>query len=258
VTTFQLIILLAMFLMCGFLLLQKHILGPFVVHARNFMPREYQYEEISEEQAHILFPPQFFETISELNAIGFSLVCHLLSSSSRQTRMALSLLVNRDTKTVALTGRVAVKNPAAIRVPVGFLEFDSHFKDGSEINTINTPTVGVFYDVPEKVAHAVPHLRDAASLFRVHQYLVGQKSRPAVLPEPGTELDFLRAHNRRTLARQAELGYFFLDQSGEYYRLTWRAAFRSTYRLLWPAKQILQRRLERAGRRLAAEAMRAG
>jgi hypothetical protein len=220
------------------------------------MPKAPGYEEISEEKAHILFPPQFFENISELNAIGFSLVCHLISGDNRKTRMALSLLVNRDTKTIALTGRIALKNPVVNRVPVGFLEFDSQFEDGSEIDTINTPNVHIFYDVPEKIVNRIPHLKDAASLFRVHQYVVGQKTSPAVLPEPGTELDSLRAQNMHTLARQAELGYYFLDQSGEYYRLTWRAAFRSAYRLLWPLKQILQRRQERDGRRLAAEAMR--
>jgi hypothetical protein len=68
------------------------------------------------------------------------------------------------------------------------------------------------------------------------------------------EADMFREQNRRTLARQAELGYYFLDESGENYRLTWRGAFRSTWRMLWPLKQIVLRRQESNGRRLAAAA----
>lgn len=253
-TTLQLIILSAVFLVCGFLILQKHILGPFLLRAKSVTPRETVYEEISDEKARLLFPPMFFETVSELNAIGFSLVCHLLATKNPRTRMALSLFVNRDTKTMAFGGRVGLKNPVVNRTPVGFLEFNTQLKDGTEISTINTRTVHVFYDSPRMVVNRVGHLKDAASLFSVHQYIVEQKSSPAVLPEPGLEADFFRQQNRRTLARQADLGFYFLDESGENYRLTWSGAFRSTWRLLWPLKQILLRRQDREGRRLAAAA----
>jgi len=250
----QLIILSALFLICGFLVLQKHILGPFMLKKVHFMPKERVYEEIPDEKAKILFPPMFFEAISELNAIGFSLVCHLVSNDSGRTRSAISLFVNRDTKTMAFMGRVAVRRSVTNRRPVGLLEFNTRLQDGTEISTINTSTVHVFYDLPEKVLTRVPHLKDAASLFRVHQYIVRQRHSPAMLTEPGTEADSFRKEINHSLARQAEMGYYFLDESGQNYRLTWKGAFRSSWRLLWPTKQILQRRQEREGRRMAAAA----
>jgi hypothetical protein len=242
------------FLVCGFLILYKHILGPFFLRAKIVTPKQTVYEEISDEQAQVLLPPMFLETFAELKALGFSLVCHLLTNRAGRSRTAVSLFVNPEAKTMALVGRVVVTIPKSNRVPHAFVNFFTHFKDGTEIDTINTPTVRVFYNVPAKVGKRIPHLRDAASLFRVHQHLVSQKASLAVLPAPGTEADFFRAQTRQELARQAELGYYFLDETGENYRLTWRGAFRSTWLMLWPLKQIQVRQLEREGRRLAAEA----
>lgn len=251
-TTPQLIIFLALLLFIALVALKKHILGPWMLKRAHVTPRVSVYDEISDEQAQILLPPMFFETVVELNAIGFALVSHLVNTNSLRTRMVVSLFVNHEAKTIALVGRIAVRRPVVQRVPVGFIEFNTNLRDGREISTINTSTVHVFYDAPERVVNRVPHLKDAASLFQVHRYVVAQAGSPAVLPEAGTEIDAFREQMIRTNARQAELGYHYLDETGENYRLTWRAAFRSAWRLLWPAKQILQRRQERAGRRLAA------
>jgi hypothetical protein len=254
--TILLTILAGLILLSLLVMMQRAILGPFVLRANHIAPREQGFEEIPDDQAQILFSPMSLESAAELNAIGFALVCHLVSSRFRRTRTAVSLFVNRETNTQALVGRVATKVRLAGRAPVGFVEFFSHFDDGTQVSTINTPTVQVFYDMPERIVNRVPHLKDTFSLLAVHQYVAGQKSGSAVLPDPGMEAAFFREQIKRTHERQVELGYYVLDQSGENYRLTWKAAFRSTWRLSWPLKQILKQKHEREGRRLAAEAAR--
>ena len=212
------------------------------------------FDEIPDEHARALFPANCFSTIYELETLGFSLICHLSSSITPQTHSMLSLLVNRASQTKAVVASVASLTPATTRPAVNYVEFNTEFEDGSEIDTSNSSTVKVFYDVPQKVTVKIPHLKDVGRLYHVHLYLVEQRASRAVLAEPGTEVEHLCASVRKSLAQQAELGYYFLDESTERYRHTWKGAIRSTWRLLWPAKPVIERRQAQAGRRIATEA----
>jgi hypothetical protein len=245
-------------LLLVFILLSKHILGPIAVRSRVSRPVDAGFEEIPDERARALFPANFFQTISELEMIGFTLIGHLSSAHTELTRATFSLLVNRTSKSSALVSNVAIVTPGTTRSPVNYLEFITEFDDGSQIDTSNSSSVKVFYEVPQRLAVKVPHLKDVNSLYRVHSYLVGQRARQAILPTPGSEKEHMCASIRKSLAQHAELGYFFLDEKTQRYRHTWRGAIRSTWRLLWPAKQIIQRRQERQGRQIATQAAHAG
>ena len=211
-------------------------------------------DEIPDEHARALFPANFFSTIHELETLGFSLIGHLSSSNTERTHAVLTLLVNRASQTTALVTSVASLTPGTTRPSVNYVEFSTDFDDGSQIDTANSSSVKVFYEVPERLALKVPHLKDVGRLYRVHSYLVGQRGGRSVLAQPGSEVEHLRASSRKSLARQAELGYYVLDEATQRYRHTWRGAIRSTWRLLWPAKPIIQRRQAREGRRIAAAA----
>jgi len=110
--------------------------------------------------------------------------------------------------------------------------------------------------VPRKTKIKVPHLKQPNALYQVHLHLMRQRSVPAFLPEPGTEKAHFINSVKESLAEQVELGFYFLDETKQCYRHTWRGAYRATYRLLWPLKQIHQRRQEQEGRRIAVEALR--
>ena len=236
----------------------KHILGPIAVRSHVSRPVDAGFDEIPDERARALFPSNFSQTISELETLGFTLIGHLSSSTGERTRATFSLLVNRASKSSALVSSVATVTPGTTRAPVNYLEFITEFDDGSQIDTSNSSSVRVFYEVPQRLAVKVPHLKDVNSLYRVHSYLVGQRDRQAILPKPGSEKQHVCASIRESLAQQAELGYYFLDEKTQRYRHTWRGAIRATWRLLWPAKQIIQRRQDRKGRNIATQAARAG
>jgi hypothetical protein len=247
--TLLLLLLLALFSM--------HIFGPIFVRAKTKVATNPSFEVLSDEQAEGSDPQTFLSMVYQLEVLGFSLVGHLSSAPSNvpTTHVILTLFVNRQTQMSAVIMQAASLLPQTAHMRWICLEFLSEFKDGSEVSTINSPMVQVFYDVPHKHVYRVPHLKDVASIYPIHTHLVKQATSPAILPEPGRELDHLRESIKESLAQQVELGYYFLDKSGQHYRHTWRGAFRTTWRVLWPLKQILERRQEREGRRIATAAL---
>ena len=52
---------------------------------------------------------------------------------------------------------------------------------------------------------------------------------------------------------QTVIGFFYLDSRQEFYRLTWKGTFLTTWKLLWPIKQIRRAMMRRQNRRLLAE-----
>jgi hypothetical protein len=244
-------------LILSFLASSKYTLGPILLRFKHSGAVNPTFNEVSEENARAWFPPNSFWTISELEALGFSLVNHLTSATiTKRVYSMMSLLVNRSSQTFAMVTFARTLNPQALRA-VNYIEFHSEFEDGSHLDTINSPSVALFYPVPNKRQVRVPHLKDPSALYLVHLHLMKQQSSAAVLPEPGNEKEYFIDSNKRSLAAQVETGYFFVDVKAQRYRPTWQGAFRSAYRLLWPMKQIIQRRQEREGKRIAAEAVQA-
>ena len=231
-----------------------YLIGPILVRARAGTSAHHSFDAIPDEHARALFPASFFSTIYELEALGFSLIAHLSSASGARAHTIVSLLTNPVSKTMASVASIVPLVPGAFPVVTTFVEFTTEFEDGSEINTLNNPTVRIFYDVPKKTIIKIPHLKDMYRLYQVHLYLIGQMKSRAVLPDAGTEGAHFSASFEGSLAQQVELGFYSLDEAAERYRHTWRGAIRTAWRLLWPAKQILEYRQTRDGRSIAKAA----
>ena len=232
----------------------KYTLGPVLVRFKSSAAVNPTFNQYSDEEARNFLPPNFFGIIRELEALGFSPVCHLSSATmTKRVHSLLTLLVNRSSQTLAMIGFIRTVTPNA-PLAINYLEFHSDFEDGSQLDTNNASSVRIFYDVPGKFQMRIPHLKDPNALYQVHLYLMNQRNSAAVLPEPGKEVERFIDSVRQSLADQATLGFYVLDETKQRYRHTWRSAFRGVYRLLWPMKQIRLRSQEREGRRVATEA----
>lgn len=232
-----------------------YTIGPILVRLKNTMPVNPQFAEIPDEHARALFPPNFFSAIYEMEQFGFSLAGHLSTATPGRVHLVTSLLVNRETKTLGVIAFARSTLAQTSHLSVSFVEFSSHFEDDSEINTVNSPMLSTFYDVPGRVVVRVPHLKDVRSLYQIHLQAIRKHGGVAVLPAPGSEVEHFRESTRKSLAQQAGLGYYSLDEKNQHYRLTWKSAFRATYMQLWPLRHILERRIERKGRQIAVEAL---
>jgi hypothetical protein len=237
-----------------FLATSKYTLGPVLIRFRVSASVNPTFNEISDEDAQRYLPPNFFGIIRELEALGFSVVCHLSTATiTKRVHTLMTLLVNRSSQThasIAFMRTMTANAPMA----VNYLEFHSDFEDGSQLDTNNASVVKMFYDVPGKFQARIPHLKDPNALYQVHLYLMKKRNSAAVLPEPGKESERFINSVRQSLADQVTLGFYVIDEKKQRYRHTWRSAFRGAYRLLWPMKQIRLRRQEREGRRVAEQA----
>lgn len=249
--------LLYILILLGVALFSQHLLSPIMVRWKAKISANPHFDVLAEDQVTGVDTPTFQSTMYQLEVLGFSLASHLCSSSDSTPKVEtiISYFVNRDLQMTALITQMTSLMPVAKHIGVYYLEFYSEFKDGSEISTINSPMVQVFYDMPQKLIARIPHVKDVGQLYYIHSHLVGQRTSPPILPEPGHEAAHLSESMKKSLAQQAELGYLFLDKRTPHYRHTWKGAFRGTWRLLWPLKQIIERRQEAEGRRIAAAAL---
>ena len=57
----------------------------------------------------------------------------------------------------------------------------------------------------------------------------------------------------RDYARQAEAGYFYLDEEADVYRPTWKGAYLMTWTFLWPISRLQKMRTKRDAERIRME-----
>ncbi|HEX9629224.1 MAG TPA: hypothetical protein VF961_04330 [Pyrinomonadaceae bacterium] len=238
-----------------FALAFPYLAGPVLVRYRPGVKAHQRFVLISDKAARLRFPPQSFSVISQLEALGFSIVAHLASGDEiTKVNSMLSLLVNRDSRAAAIVGRAFVSKRNANAV-IEFVAFSTEFDDGSEIVTSNSPVVNVFREVSHRLRLSIPQLKDPSRLYYIHShYVTSRVDCKPVLVEAGEEIEHFRASHKKALSEQAALGYYYLDETTERYRHSWSSAILTTWRLLWPVKQVLMLCKARRGRLIARAA----
>jgi hypothetical protein len=238
-----------------FALVFPYLAGPILIRYRPGVKAHQPFVQISDEAARLRFPPQSFFIILQLEALGFSMVAHLASGDEiTNVNSMLSLLVNRDSRTAAIVGRAFVSKGSANAV-IEFVAFSTEFDDGSEIVTTNSPVVNVLRRVSYRLRLSIPQLKDLSRLYYIHSHYVASRvdCKP-VLVEAGEEIEHFRSSHEKALSEQAALGYYSFDETTKRYRHSWSSAILTTWRLLWPVKQVLILCKARRGRLIARAA----
>jgi len=122
----------------------------------------------------------------------------------------------------------------------GYMEFITRCSDDAQVDTNTNSTPSVLFPLPTYHLFRFPQIKDASTLYRAHRMLVQEKiggSKP-VLPPRGQELAELKRRLERYGPRQQERGYMCLDDSGEYFHLTWKGAILGAWRSVWPVASL--------------------
>lgn len=131
------------------------------------------------------------------------------------------------------------------------LVFQTRFEDGTEVVTANTRVTAGFPPLPGMTVAWLPAIRDADSLYRVHEQLRdalgGTRTPVGVGSDPA---GFLQEGSARALANWVATGYYELDLARGVVRPTWKGAVLVTWRLIWPVKPVFRFRRRRATSRL--------
>jgi hypothetical protein len=142
--------------------------------------------------------------------------------------------------------------PGAGRL-VTYTELWTSFDEERSLTTNNSPQPSAFDPVPRRPVERFPSLWDLNRLCRAHDALVRRHG----TPRPGGALagrppaDAMQEAMTRQMTAQVAAGLLFVD--GDAYRPTWKGAALMSWRLLWPAKSLRERRVRRRAEALLAE-----
>jgi hypothetical protein len=119
------------------------------------------------------------------------------------------------------------------------LAFQSLLHDGAEVTTENSPLPSGFPPRPEVTVFWLPEIRDARQLYLVHEQArdgVGLGKKRRALGHDAVV--FLSEGANRVNIYRIQIGYYFLDETNNVYRLTWKGAFLTTCRFLRPTARF--------------------
>jgi hypothetical protein len=244
-----------------FLILIIYVGGPVMI--RMTLKQAAEPEVIPFPLDHPSLPTEVaraFHTVTEqLRPEGFEPVAALaLPRQMANVKAILLLLANRKARDIALATTIYGAAPGATPTLVAYVEFVSHFRDGTVVATNNTATAGVFGPRPTHTMGRFPWVQDVRRLYELHRALVarhGTGDKRLRLDEEfhGDACAAMARSLIEELEAQIPTGYLYLSPEEKVYRATWKGAFLMTWKLLWPMKAIRQKQRERQARRLMAQ-----
>lgn len=234
------------------LMLLPYVLGPVLVRKQFRHRKEPELTAIGLDD----MPPDAQEYVREaeeaLVALGFEPAGRVRLETVPNATAYASLLIhraNRDLAQIAAAGRVVGGEAAMIEQR--HTEFMTRWK-ARELLTNNCRQVLPFGPVRGQSVVSFMDMDDLALLYRIHRarVTVQEADGVALLPPPGQELDEVADSVRRFIEAQESRGNVRLLEDGVSYGLTWRAAFKATWKQLWPFQGMELAETREAARRL--------
>ncbi|MDJ0975327.1 MAG: hypothetical protein QNJ98_12755 [Planctomycetota bacterium] len=218
------------------LMLLPYVLGPVLVRRQFRHRKEPEVVKVGlddmprEAQAYIA------EAEEALIALGFEPVGRVRLNTVPNAVAWGSLLLhrtNRDLANIAAAGPVVGGDATVIEQR--HTEFMTQWKE-RELLTNNCQQAQPFGPVRGQAVVSFMDMDDLELLYRIHRARVVAQDAETVslMPVPGMELDVIADASRSFIEAQEQRGNVRLLDDGETYGLTWRAAFKATWKQLWP------------------------
>ncbi len=218
----------------------QYFIGPIAIYFTHYQLANPQFIPIEIEDARRQLPASYYEHIDTLQALGFSPVAHLYSKGQvNSTTLFLTLFMNSTQGDAAMVTQIECQIGTSPRTSVHYTEFYTEFADGCELNTNNSHLPSAYSPILGKEIYRMRKVKDPQTLYRIHRYLLGEKTRAiSILPPVGEVVTELCRSMQIDLNKQVEAGYFYLDMVSQKYRPTWKGAILITWKLVWPIGMI--------------------
>jgi hypothetical protein len=192
-----------------------------------------------------------------LQGIGFELlVCLKMPGAMENVSVAMALLVNRQTRDMAMITAIDADGQEHA---THYVEFVRRYRNGDVIQTNNCQALSGLADPPQTTTFRLPSMQDPRQLFQAHQALIARQS-PA--SEPVLRMDeefsgdavryFLEAYPE-AFHHAIQQGIFYQPTGGDHVRCTLPGAFRLAWQELWPISAIRRAARDRREQELLAE-----
>lgn len=180
----------------------------------------------------------FTQIVTQLEDEGFHVTASIgrpnAVTNARDYRVFLSHCAAGDRAVVAA---IAINRDDEWRIARKYFGLSTRFESGEVFDTLNTP---YFYTFPLGLKHTRTQLftiHDPRELYRIHRWLLkchAINSAKTVYKKDDEIITRFVEITTGTQARQAQLGFYFKDKSGEFYEPTWKAAFLQALRMKLP------------------------
>jgi hypothetical protein len=235
------------------LLLLPHLLGPVIIYLTQKSPAYPDFTVVNPAE----LPPPIAATFARsgdiLAGLGFERVaCLYKYGLATNVRSFLMLLVNRETKESALVYDM-LADTGITTIQRSSVEFSTDLSDGVEVCTTTGSDPNPYKSYPEKLIHQFPEVKNPWALYRLHREMVSLHAGAGTysyLPVEGDEIRSMSVSFTKTLMRQVEFGYLYLDEPTNQFRPTLKGAILMTWKLAWPAGMIRRALIRRNARRL--------
>ena len=214
------------------------VLGPFMVKFSHWVAARASIAPISPEMLDPTIRIYIDTAKIEFEALGFQFAGYMtLTDYMPQMTGYFGLFTHQKQKT---SGMAAVLCHAAGKT-VRYCEFANKYSNGRLINVNNSPMMGAYIN-PKKSVYRYPRTSSIKQLYEINNWVTSH-DREAINLEglvKGRELEMVCDAFNDEIRLQAKYGYFFLDESNNKYRFTWKGAFIMTEKQTFPVKHILE------------------
>jgi hypothetical protein len=141
-------------------------------------------------------------------------------------------------------------NNGIVPVRSAHIEFCTDFADGNEICTNHSKQPSVHKAHPAMRVHRFPEAQNPHLLYAIHHRLCASLA-PGVARVPmaeGMELFYLSYGTVKDVRKQAEFGYYYLDERRNAFRPSMKGACIITWRLAWPIGALRRSRMRKKAR----------
>jgi len=214
------------------------VIGPFMVKFTHWVSARANIALISPEMLDPNVRAFIDNAKVEFEALGFQFVGYMaLTDYMPQMTGYFGLFTHKMHKT---SGMAAVLRHAAGKT-VRYCEFANKYTNGREIDVNNSPMMGAYIN-PDKSTYRYPKINSIKQLYEINNWVIRHDGKAANLEGlvKGRELEMICAAFNDEIRLQTKYGYFFLDESNDKFRLTWKGAFIMTEKQTIPAKYIFE------------------
>jgi len=231
------------------LLAAQFVLAPIVVRFKTTHPAFPEYEPVNIHQLPPDVADNFGRFTYTMSADGFRLVGYFRQLAySRGVGFYLALLKNSVVGDMVYL--IDIFADGLVPQRGGQIEFYTDFSDGTEINTNNGQQAFIHKENPEMRIFRFPESHNPRALYQIHRVLCARfaSQSEAVVPADGLEVFHMSYGALKEIRKQAEFGYYYLDEKANVFRLTWKGAFIMTGKLAWPVGSLRKAAMKRKAR----------
>ncbi|HEX8843594.1 MAG TPA: hypothetical protein VF791_03070 [Pyrinomonadaceae bacterium] len=218
----------------------QFVIAPFIIRLKLAHPASPEFEPINIHQLPPDVADNFGRFIYAMSFDGFMFRGYFRQLAyMKGLGFFLVFLKNPGTGDVTyLLETFADNGPVPMRFSQ--VEFSTDFSNGVEVLSNNGQQAVPHKAVPELKLFRFPEVHNPRVLYQLHRRLCARHAQGAesIIPADGAETFLLSYGTVKEVRRQAEFGYYYLDEKADLFRLTLKGAFLMTWKMAWPVGSL--------------------